>query len=239
MSGIFSTAKNVNQAPWQAITSMMDRNPQTTSTEPWKPQQPYLTQGMEEAKGESLGAPDAVRQYFEQQLAQRGEGGAPFETAAKDQLTGTLKGDYLYGGSGFNAAMDAAKRAIIPGVESRFAAGGRTGSGSESVAETRALGDAFAGLYGQERQNQMGALGQVPAMQGVDYRNIAAVGDAANQRRQAIMDYMKTIGGSYGGTATQPGASPFLSALGGAATGAQFGPWGAAAGGALGWAGSR
>jgi hypothetical protein len=76
-------------------------------------------------------------------------------------LKPTANGDYLYGGQGFNAAFDAASRKIIPQIDSQFAGAGRLNSGLAGVAKSQALGDTFAGMYGQERQNQLSAANSI------------------------------------------------------------------------------
>jgi hypothetical protein len=207
---------------------------QTTQTvekaDPWEGQQPYLSRGFQEAQRQFLdqAPPDfypgstVVPYSPETNLAvqmqtNRAINGSPIQQSGTDQLTQTLRGDYLsnigdifynpmqqqvqnqvisplmgnsymnqmegiyntsplgaatnsnvmrnmngdylYGGSGFNAALDAAQRQVLPQVNSAFERAGRTGSGLAAEAQTRALGDAFASQYGQERQNQLAAMG--------------------------------------------------------------------------------
>lgn len=80
-----------------------------------------------------------------------------YGSAGLQQLEDTARGNYLYGGPGFNAAMQAASDRIIPQVSSLFSSSGRLGSGLAQEAQTRALSNAFADLYGQERGRQVGA----------------------------------------------------------------------------------
>jgi hypothetical protein len=82
---------------------------------------------------------------------------APAAQGVNNFTGSTLNGDYLYGGQGFNAAVDAAGRKIIPQVQSAFEKSGRTNSGLAQTAMTQALSDSFAQQYGQERQNQLQA----------------------------------------------------------------------------------
>lgn len=79
---------------------------------------------------------------------------------------GTLKslsdGDYLHGGAGFNAAMDAAGRDVQQRVNSIF--GGNRGGTSSGLAQTamaQGLSDSFAGLYGQNMQQMAGAASEL------------------------------------------------------------------------------
>jgi len=78
-------------------------------------------------------------------------------------LNQTARGDYLTGGTGFDAALQAATNKILPQVGSAFGGAGRLHSGLAQTAASGAIGDAFANLYGQERANQLSAqnmLGQ-------------------------------------------------------------------------------
>lgn len=77
--------------------------------------------------------------------------------AAQQYLQSTLAGDYLHGGSGFNAALDAAGRQILPQVKSAFNSSGRTGGGLAQAAMAEELGDVFAGMYQGERSRQQQA----------------------------------------------------------------------------------
>lgn len=74
--------------------------------------------------------------------------------ASTNYLTGLLQGDYLHGGQGFNEAMDAAANNIQPRVQSAFNSAGRLNSGLAQEAMSSGLADAFASLYGNERQLQ-------------------------------------------------------------------------------------
>jgi hypothetical protein len=114
--------------------------------------------------------------------SQRALYGSPVESAAQNELASTLRGDYLHGGPGFNRAFEAARNKITPMVQSQFEQAGRFGGGLAQEAETGALGDAFAGLYGQERQRQLAAQGFAPTISGLDYRNIGALSEVGAQR---------------------------------------------------------
>lgn len=81
-----------------------------------------------------------------------------------DEFQKTVQGDYLYGGSGFDAYMEAAQNKIQPMVQGAFNQAGRLNSGLTEVANTQALADSFAQLYGQERGRQQGALAMAPQM---------------------------------------------------------------------------
>lgn len=116
----------------------------------------------------------------------RATNGSPLSSSAQGQLTNTMNGGYLnsmpgfynsmqgnvnnainpimsgshmYGGDGFNAALQAATNKILPQVSSSFEGSGRLNSGLADVAKSQAIGDSFASLYGQNQQNQLAAAG--------------------------------------------------------------------------------
>lgn len=244
-----------------------DQPTTTTTTEnkdPWGPQQPYLTAGFEQALQAFLRDRSMPGFSNESKTAQdlamrRAMQGNPLLQQGQDETSKTLSGDYLTGGKGFDAALQAATNKIIPGIESKFSAGGRLNSGLARTAETSAIGDAFAGLYGNERDRMQRAAGMAPGMAQADYFDIAKASEVGaqkdmmseaqrNERRNRIIQYLQSIGGNYGGqatgtaTTTGPGAqkgSPWASALGGGMMGYQIGgPWGAAAGAGLGLLGN-
>jgi hypothetical protein len=108
--------------------------------------------------------------------------GSPVTQSAQDQNLATTRGDFLYGSPGFDAAYQAAANKIIPQVDSAFAGAGRYGSGLARTAQTQALGDAFAGLYNQERQRQQAASALAPTLAGQDYADINALSQVGAQR---------------------------------------------------------
>jgi len=114
---------------------------------------------------------------------QRALSGSPVTQAAQGNLASTLRGDFLAGGPGFDAAFQAASNRIIPQVSSAFGRAGRTGSGLARTAMTSALGDAFAGLFGQERGRQLQAASLAPTLASQDFLNINALADVGRQRQ--------------------------------------------------------
>ncbi len=85
---------------------------------------------------------------------------------AMDFANNTMNGDYLYGGQGFNAALDAAQRRIMPSIRAQATQAGQyDDSSGRDLAMTQALGDSFANQYGQERQNQIATANMVPQIQ--------------------------------------------------------------------------
>ena len=105
-------------------------------------------------------------------MTQRAQQGSPLLPAAQQQNLGTVQGDYLFGGPGFNAAYQAAANKIIPQVQSHFASTGRSRGGLAQQALGQSLADAFASQYGQERQLQQQATQQAPGLAQADYGDI-------------------------------------------------------------------
>lgn len=236
-------------------------------SDPWAPLQPYLKQAFGDASDAFLNQPQKVAPFSQDTQAGFGLArklateGSLLDASATGSLDKTLRGDFLYGGDGFNKAMDAAKHTILPEVDSVFEKSGRSGSGLAATAKTQALSDAFAKQYGQERQNQMEAARLAPVVRGMRYADadvlskIGGLQEAKTQegmdaRKNAIMNFFKTISGASGGagtsTTTGPGDSGMTGLLrylagagGGALAGFGFGgPFGALAGGGLGLLGA-
>jgi hypothetical protein len=213
--------------------------PSTTTTvqksDPWEEQKPYLTMGFKEAEKELWKTP----QYYPGQTVVpyspetetalnmqtgRALNGSPIQFAANDELTKTLSGNYLYGGQGFNEAVDAATNKILPTVNSAFEKAGRTGSGLAATAQTQAIADAFANQYGQERQNMQRGMLFAPQVASMDYQDISKLAEVGAQRetldqqkiademtrynygqnirKSQLMDYLGMIQGNYGGTSS-------------------------------------
>jgi hypothetical protein len=235
---------------------------QVQKADPWSEQQPYLIKGFQNAQNLFLDQPppsyypnSTVSPYSPetntatQLRTLRALQGSPVQTAANNQVTDTLNGSYLYGGQGFNQAFDAASRKIMPMVNSQFEAGGRSNSGLADVAKTQALGDAFAGQYGAERDNQMKSLAFAPAIASQDYADIDQLQNAGAQQggyqqntlndlvnrynygqnitQDQLKQYMQLIQGNYGGTTNTSSSQPLYqnqgaSMLGGALGGASL-----------------
>lgn len=155
---------------------------------------------------------------------------------AQGEINKTLNGDYLFGGPGFNAAYTAAANKIIPQVQSAFGMHGRLNGGLAQAATAGALGDAFAGLYGQERGNQMQALSLAPGIAGLRYAPLLQAGGLQDMYQQRLLDAPFNVlqqkeslltpflgNGSQTTTQTSPQAGRLQQALGGAATGFALG----------------
>lgn len=133
---------------------------------------PFLTQQAGVARGALgdlrglLNRPELVAGFTPQQqqafdLAGQFGQSAPFTTAL-DALQSTAGGDFLFGGPGQQAFVDAAVRSAQPDVISRF--GGRGGSGLAAASIGQSAVDASANLFNQERQRQLQAAQALPGL---------------------------------------------------------------------------
>lgn len=242
----------------------------TVNTDPWAGQQPYLSGLYEQAAGlgqqQAFPYPGVVpfspsSASAQQWQTQRALSGSPVQRSGQAENLRTTSGHYLHGGEGFDAAYGAAANRIIPQVAGGFEQAGRYGSGLHSYEAGRGLGDAFAGLYGGERDRMLSASLAAPAMAQADYADINALSQVGAQQeeraQQALTDAQQRWyfqqQAPYNQLTTQSGViqgmnpgsqqtqespvhtNPLGGALGGAAVGGSIGgPWGAAAGAGLG-----
>lgn len=180
--------------------------------------------------------------------ANRAMQGSDVTRNASQNAADTLGGNYLYGGAGFNAALDAASRRITPQVASMFSGAGRLNSGLAQTAQTQALSDAFASQYGQERNNQMQAMALSPTLANQEYVDASKLSEVGQHREgyaqqliddqvarhdfqqnlpyQKLQQYAGIINGINPGSVTTgqgPSRNRATGALGGAAAGASIG----------------
>jgi hypothetical protein len=200
VTGGFLGGSSAGDTPQQTTSnggqsSGTNNNTYLDAVAPWEPQQGHLKQVFNDAynlyqdriyknqyyPGQTVAGFSPTTQQAMDLTAQRALAGTPISPLATNQMNATLNGDYLYGGRGFDAAYQAAANKILPSIDSRYAQGGRYGSGLSRQAEASALGDVFASQYGQERQNQMNAMSFAPqlaqAQQNLGYRDLAALAD--------------------------------------------------------------
>lgn len=238
---------------------------QTSSTEPAAYVQPFLKEAAGEARqiynsdgpdfyngnmtvGFSPDSQDALGRQ-----ANRARMGSDVTRASQSNLTDTMRGNYLYGNPGFNAAVQATTDYTLPQVQSKFAQSGRSNSGLAQEAVARTISNAHAGQYGQERNNMMQANAYAPNAANQDYQDINAlrgVGrdvegkaqdllseDVArwdyyqNQPERKLGTYINFLNNAYPGqssSASQPlyrnqAAGALGGALGGAKLGGSYG----------------
>ena len=129
-------------------------------------------QGLQNTQGQALGLPNSFN-ALQQQL-----NAAQLNPAAQDQLQATARGDYLNNNpyidsvydSGARRLQEAYQNTIAPGIDSSFAAAGRSLSGLHANARAQAggqysdsLSDLASNIYGSnyanERSQQLQAAG--------------------------------------------------------------------------------
>ncbi len=146
--------------------------------------------------------------------------GAPTLQAANQQLMKTINGDYLNSNPYFNQVASQVRQP----VDSAFAAGGRYGSVDNSAGVASALAPYAYQNYAAERQNQMNAINQAPAIDQAQYYGLGQLGNVGsaiqqqgqnvtnadiskydyNQNKDTnwIQQYLATLNGAQGGSST-------------------------------------
>ena len=180
-------------------------------------------------------------------MVARGEDPYQAIDSAQNYYDRVLAGDFLYGGDAFNAAVDAAYRAGMPGVLSAFGQGGRSDGGLAKVALAQAFADPFARQYRDERMLQDQSAKLAPGMALMPASILEGIGAAQDQRAlqeaglytqmvQAAMPYLGSTTTQTGrgttkgrnvstGVVQQPyyEGNPLVSGIGGAFSGAATG----------------
>lgn len=104
----------------------------------------------------------------------RGEGG--FLPTAQQGLLETARGDFLFGGPGFDAAVNASLDLAQPRISSAFGLAGGRNDPLAGVALQREASNAFANLFSQERNRQLGALEALPGIAQIGPGILSGVG---------------------------------------------------------------
>lgn len=180
----------------------------TQSNIPWSVQQPYLQNVFGQAQNlYNQGGPQIypyssvspLSQYQNQAIAQQaGLANNPQTTqAATDYYNNVLNGNYLTGGAGFNAALNAANAQITPMVASQFEGAGRYGSGAMGGQIATNLGNVFANLYQGERANQQNAFGMAPNLQSMQYANPSQLFQAGQAQQTQAQNELSDVANRY------------------------------------------
>lgn len=170
----------------------------TSNSEPWAEQQPYIKQGMAEAKkiyegaGPSYYTNSTVAGFSPEQLQAQGLGSAravggnatmrASEGYAQDVLSGKYSGD-PYGGAVFQNIQSQ----VMPAVNSQFSSSGRYGSGAHAGTLGTSLTNAFAPYAAQQYENSLNrmdsAAAAAPMYAANDYTDINALSQIGEQRQ--------------------------------------------------------
>ena len=152
---------------------------QTQTTQPSIPGflSPFLSQGASVANTalgnlsghlSGAGAQDLVAGFNQDQTTSfdllrgiaNGQGG--FLPSALNAVQSTADGDFLFGGQGFDQAVQAAVSTAQPSILSAFGGAGRGTGGLAQAAIAQQATDAFARQFGQERGRQLNAAQLLP-----------------------------------------------------------------------------
>ena len=113
--------------------------------------------------------PAASQDTLTRLTQQRGIGETPTIDLPPESLAAlqsTAQGDFLFGGEGFDRAVDAAVRSALPQIRSVFGsagAGGATGGLAQTAVGQAAI-DAFASQFGAERGRQLSAADRLAGL---------------------------------------------------------------------------
>lgn len=142
----------------------------TTSQGPWEQQQPYLTQGFQEAKRQlESEKPGYFPGTTVTPFAPETELGLGLQTAqaldpsslvgqAQTQTGRTLRGDYLAPDNPvFRSMMEGVRDVVQPQVDTAFAGAGRFGSPGHAEAMGRGISSGMTPYLAAERERQFGA----------------------------------------------------------------------------------
>lgn len=226
----------------------------TQNNSPWSGVQPGLTQGYGDLKTQyEKGAPDyyggnTVADFSPQQqqsiqgITNLATQGNQTLDSANSELGKTINGQYLDPSS--NPYIQGVANQARNAANSTYSMGGRYGSGAHDAAVSQSVGNIYYQNYAQERQNQLNAINQAPAIDQARYygqQQLGNVGSAVQQQGQNVINadldkfnynqnkdinwtnqYLAMLNGANGGTNTT--TSPLASSN----------PWGQVAGGVLG-----
>lgn len=144
-----------------------------------------------------------------------------FQTA-EDTLSGTAAGNFLFGGPGFDEAVQASIRAAQPSILSTFGAAGRGTGGLAQTAIAQSASDAFSRLFNQERGRQLQAASALPQLATSRFGLLSGIGgqQQAQQERELagpVQAQQQLLQSALGGL-------PIPSLLGRSQTGSQTTP---------------
>jgi hypothetical protein len=218
---------------------------QQTKSEPWSVQAPHLESIFGEAKrlyndpstpqfypGQTFANPSQSTLQSIAGTEARALQGSPVLAGAQNEATKTLNGDYLNAGNPYFSTMaDNVRANVLPGLDSRYIASGRTGSGLHGRAVGEGLGSAIGSLayqnYGDERNRMTGAMNSAPNLASADYLDTTMLGQAGAAReaidqksidesmgrfnfaqnlpQAKLADYRQIVDGTFGGTSNTTG----------------------------------
>ena len=186
---------------------------QTTTVTPWAGVQPYITDYLSRAQGQSnvpfqfnqgdqIAPLSPEQQYGLSGTTARAIQGSPNNLAAQGNNFNTLTGAYMSPDSNpwLKQNVDTALGDVQSRVNSQFN-NNNFGSSAHQETLTRNLGQVAAGMYGsnydQERGRQMQASALAPTLAETDYRDLQALTGVGDVRRGLAQDYLNQANGLF------------------------------------------
>ncbi len=184
---------------------------QTTTSEPWEEQKPYLEEGFQRAEdlyqsSDPQFYPEITVTPFSPETqtalgatAQRALQGNPLQAAGQQQQMNTIQGKYTNPESNpfYKNMVQGTMAQVRPGIDSMFAKGGRAGSGAHAERLGTGLGNALGPQmfadYGRERGLQQSAAQTAPALAQADYYDIDRLGQVGAQREGKSTDNLQDL----------------------------------------------
>lgn len=162
--------------------------------------------------GPTVATPSSATQAALTALYQRGAQGSPYGKATLANLDQTMSGKYLDVdanpyfqkalAAGFRPQTEQFMQEVLPQLDGRFEGSGRYGGGAHAGMTERAFDSlnraqaeaavkAASGAYDTERSRMLSAATLFPQVQGAEYRDIEAMGQAGagwDRQNQALID---------------------------------------------------
>jgi hypothetical protein len=173
---------------------------QTTKSEPWGPQTPYLKYGMDEATrlyqstgpqyypGSTVAGFSPTQQQAQQLGTQRALGGNASMRQAEGVNSDFMSGKYLNSNPYSDQVYQNIQSKVLPSVNSQFMGSGRYGSNLQTDTATRALTEAYSPYASQQYQSGLDRMGQAasmaPTFAANDWTDINALSNIGGQQQQ-------------------------------------------------------
>jgi hypothetical protein len=184
----------------------------TTKSEntPWAPAQPYITDslsGLKSANEKGQASLDANMGGINSEIARLTDKMAnppEYQTAARDQLTKTINGDYVNANPYTSDIADLIAQKTGAQYNSTFGSAGRAHGGMAALLSGQGVGDAlqsfYSDQYNNERALQQQAIGMAPSFNQDEYTGLnnllPAVGNAALLPGQVAGQYASGVTGA-------------------------------------------
>ena len=176
-----------------------DTTKQTTKSEPWGPQAPYLKYGMDEATrlyqkagpeyypGSTVAGFSPTQQQAQQLGTNRALNGNASMKQAEAVNSDFMSGKYLNSDPYSDQVYQNIQSKVLPSVNSQFMGSGRYGSNLQTDTATRALTESYAPYASQQYQQGLDRMGQAasmaPTFAANDWADINALSNIGGQQQ--------------------------------------------------------